>query len=172
MPSSACSSGMPRFCSSKQRANSVLIGSGISSATRLKPAARLCPARRARLTSSRASGNCRAKALNRRLRLRTATQKRQRTGGEGDADRATPRCGARSTTHGGQRQSRQARRRSTRIAPALIRTIGLLEERRAGCRTARSAISTKPTVSSSGRASRLTALAFAAPPAGSLRRSW
>ena len=41
------SRGMPRFCSSKTRPNSLPSGAGISVATRLKPKARLCPARSA-----------------------------------------------------------------------------------------------------------------------------
>ena len=48
--------GMPRFCSSNTRLNSSAIGPFISSATRCSPEARPCPARRARLISSTASG--------------------------------------------------------------------------------------------------------------------
>ncbi len=62
------SSGTPRFCSSKTRPNSLLIGWGISADTRLKPKARLCPARRVRAIISRASGSCAAKAFRRFLR--------------------------------------------------------------------------------------------------------
>ena len=59
---------MPRFCSSKTRPNSLPIGAAISVATMLKPKARLCPARSARASISRASGSWAAKAFSRRLR--------------------------------------------------------------------------------------------------------
>ena len=68
MPRRLSSRGMPRFCSSNTRPNSLLIGSGISVATMLKPKPRLCPERSERASISRASGSCAAKAFSRRLR--------------------------------------------------------------------------------------------------------
>ena len=66
--SSASSIGLPRFCSSKVRLNSPPMGSEVSCATKLKPAAKLWPARNARAISSNASGNWEANFAKRRLR--------------------------------------------------------------------------------------------------------
>ena len=75
--SSASSSGLPRFCSSNVRLNSPPIGSDISCATRLKPAARLCPARSARAISSSASGSWAANFFSRRFRSHQQPHDRQ-----------------------------------------------------------------------------------------------
>ncbi len=88
---------MPRFCSSKTRPNSLLIGGGISVATMLKPKARLWPARSERASISRASGSCAAKAFSRRLRRHKQPEERQAAITDAD-QRQQQRVDARSTS--------------------------------------------------------------------------
>ena len=88
--------GMPRFCSSKTRLNSSAIGPFISSATRCRPEARPCPARRARLISSTASGMA---ATNLRIRcllpLEQPEERHRRQEGRAQRDRRRSAAGTR-----------------------------------------------------------------------------
>ena len=71
--SSASFSGRPKFCSSNVLRNSGPTGSGISSATILRPVANAWPALSAREMRSSASGNASSNARIRRLRLHFST---------------------------------------------------------------------------------------------------
>ena len=89
---------------------------GISSATRLKPAARLWPARKARAISSSASGSCAANFFSRRLRRNSSHMNGRNArnaainGAEHDVEAG----------HGGQHQ-----RRRTARPPQIIRNFGI-----------------------------------------------